>query len=107
MTTVNPILATFSPYDMLWIFLIALLLFGSKKLPELARGMGQAVREFTKAKDEVERELNRPPEQKPYEPQTQQPAQLQEHKPAESAPIASAPPTATPANAPTEPQHHA
>jgi sec-independent protein translocase protein TatA len=41
------------------ILLIVLLLFGSKKLPELARGMGQAVKEFNKAKDEIERELSK------------------------------------------------
>lgn len=46
--------------DLLVILLIVLLLFGAKKLPELARGMGQAVREFSKAKDEFEHELTRP-----------------------------------------------
>ena len=48
--------------DLLIILVIVLLLFGAKKLPELAKGMGQAVREFTKAKDEFEREVTRPPE---------------------------------------------
>src|SRR5258706_83020 len=48
--------------DLIIILLIVLLLFGAKKLPELARGMGQAVREFTKAKDEFEREVTRPTE---------------------------------------------
>ena len=47
--------------DLFVILIIVLLLFGAKKLPELARGMGQAVREFTKAKDEFEREVTRPP----------------------------------------------
>ena len=37
-------------------FLIVLLLFGAKKLPELARGMGRAVKEFGAARDEVERD---------------------------------------------------
>lgn len=37
--------------DVLIIVAIACFLFGAKKLPELAKGMGQAVREFTKAKD--------------------------------------------------------
>jgi sec-independent protein translocase protein TatA len=46
--------------DLIVILLIVLLLFGSKKLPELARGMGQAVKEFNKAKEEIERELTRP-----------------------------------------------
>ncbi len=42
--------------DMMVILLIVLLLFGAKKLPELARGMGRAVKEFGAARDEVERE---------------------------------------------------
>jgi sec-independent protein translocase protein TatA len=45
--------------DMMVILLIVLLLFGAKKLPELARGMGRAVKEFGAARDEVEREFNR------------------------------------------------
>ena len=44
--------------DMMVILLIVLLLFGAKKLPELARGMGRAVKEFGTARDEVERELS-------------------------------------------------
>ena len=44
--------------DMMVIFLIVLLLFGAKKLPELARGMGRAVKEFGAARDEVEKELS-------------------------------------------------
>ena len=45
------------------IILVAiLLLFGGKKLPELARGMGQGMREFKKAargvKDELESAAN-------------------------------------------------
>lgn len=48
--------------DLIVILVIVLLLFGAKKLPELARGMGQAMREFTKAKDEFEREVTRPPQ---------------------------------------------
>jgi sec-independent protein translocase protein TatA len=43
--------------DMMVIFLIVLLLFGAKKLPELARGMGRAVKEFNSARDEIEKEL--------------------------------------------------
>ena len=44
--------------DMMVILLIVLLLFGAKKLPELARGMGRAVKEFSAARDEVDRQLN-------------------------------------------------
>ena len=45
--------------DLLIILLIVLVLFGAKKLPELARGMGQAVKEFQKAKDEFTDELHK------------------------------------------------
>ena len=45
--------------DLIVILLIILVLFGAKKLPELARGMGQAVKEFQKAKDEFNDELHK------------------------------------------------
>jgi sec-independent protein translocase protein TatA len=45
--------------DLIWILLLILLLFGAKKLPELARGMGQAIKEFQKAKDEFTDELHK------------------------------------------------
>ena len=45
--------------DLIFILLVVLVLFGPKKLPELARGLRQAMNEFNKAKDEVERELTR------------------------------------------------
>ena len=47
----------FTGMDGLIILLIILVLFGAKKLPELARGMGSAIREFQKAKDEISDEL--------------------------------------------------
>jgi TatA/E family protein of Tat protein translocase len=47
----------FAGPDMIVILLIVFLLFGAKKLPELARGMGRAVKEFSAARDEIEREL--------------------------------------------------
>jgi len=45
--------------EMVVIFLIILLLFGAKKLPELARGVGKSVGEFKKAKEEFEHEITR------------------------------------------------
>ena len=44
--------------DLIVILLIILVLFGAKKLPELAKGMGSAIKEFQKAKDEFNDELH-------------------------------------------------
>lgn len=39
------------PQELLIILLIVLLLFGGRKIPEIARGLGRGVREFRKARD--------------------------------------------------------
>ena len=54
--------------DMMVILFIVLLLFGAKKLPELARGMGKAVKEFNSARDEIERELTEAKSNKTTQP---------------------------------------
>ena len=45
--------------EMIMIFVVILLLFGAKKLPELARGVGKSMGEFKKARDDFEREITR------------------------------------------------
>jgi sec-independent protein translocase protein TatA len=49
------------------IFLIILLIFGPSQIPKMARGLGQAMREFKKAQREITDEVNRedPPAPKP------------------------------------------
>jgi len=48
--------------ELIVIFVIALLVFGPKKLPEVGKSVGKAIREFKKASDElrskVEEEIN-------------------------------------------------
>jgi len=51
--------------DMMILLLIVLVLFGAKKLPELARGLGQSVNEFKKAKEEFDKEVAKTPESAP------------------------------------------
>jgi sec-independent protein translocase protein TatA len=50
--------------EMLLIFLVILLLFGAKRIPDIAHGLGKGIREFKKAMDEtqneISREINRP-----------------------------------------------
>ena len=88
--------------DLIIIFLIVLIMFGAKKLPELAKGLGQAVREFGKAKDDMSNELNRA---------AQVPDSSHYHPPVDPAalPHAGVPQTTPPAYAPTYPStdaHH-
>ena len=45
--------------ELFLIFVLSLMLFGGKKLPELARSVGQAVREFKRAASGVEIEFRR------------------------------------------------
>ena len=102
--------------DMLLILFIMLLLFGAKKLPELARGLGQAVKEFGKAKDDVTNEIQRAAHYDPHHytdhnhpPQPQQVIQPQQ-PPATTPAVpntASVQPASVPAATPTEPKSHA
>ena len=50
------------------LFLIILLIFGPSQIPKMARGLGQAIREFRKAQREITDEINR--EETPAEKET-------------------------------------
>jgi sec-independent protein translocase protein TatA len=39
------------------IIIVALLLFGAEKLPDIAKGLGKGMRDFRKATDEIRREI--------------------------------------------------
>jgi sec-independent protein translocase protein TatA len=45
--------------EIMLIMLVVLLLFGGKKLPELARGLGKGIRDFKDASEGVKREIHR------------------------------------------------
>ncbi|HAN84109.1 MAG TPA: twin-arginine translocase TatA/TatE family subunit, partial [Verrucomicrobiales bacterium] len=58
----NTIIAFLGPIggpEMFLIFMVLLLLFGAKKLPQLARGIGKSVGEFRKAREEFEDEIRK------------------------------------------------
>jgi len=48
---------TFGGTEILVILLVILLFFGAKKIPELARGIGQGINEFRKASDQIKKEI--------------------------------------------------
>ena len=54
-----------SGLDGIILLIIVLLLFGAKRLPELARGLGSAIKEFNKAKDDVHRQITQAAELPP------------------------------------------
>lgn len=73
--------------ELLIIFLVILLVFGAKRIPEIARGMGKGIREFKDATSDIKRELTiddkpaprieppRPPAAGTTEPRTNTPGQ--------------------------------
>jgi len=61
--------------DLFIILLIVLVLFGAKKLPELARSLGQSMNEFRKAREEFDRELHSVSSDLKGQPQAYQPTQ--------------------------------
>jgi sec-independent protein translocase protein TatA len=44
--------------EIILIVLLVVFLFGGKKIPELARGLGRGIREFKDASKEVKKEIN-------------------------------------------------
>tara|TARA_B100000941_G_C28478554_1_gene540745 strand:+ start:734 stop:958 length:225 start_codon:yes stop_codon:yes gene_type:complete len=53
-----PFLVSIGGWEVLLIFLVVLLLFGAKKLPELAKGLGKGIREFKGAVEGIEKEFD-------------------------------------------------
>jgi sec-independent protein translocase protein TatA len=69
-STFSPTLAfigNFGGGEIILIFLIVLLLFGAKKVPELFRSLGKGVNEFRKAKNEWEQDIQDVMNQEPLE----------------------------------------
>tara|TARA_B100001175_G_scaffold293725_1_gene280443 strand:- start:10 stop:183 length:174 start_codon:yes stop_codon:yes gene_type:complete len=46
-------------WEWFWIFLVALLLFGGKRLPGIAKGFANSLREFRGALDDTKDELRK------------------------------------------------
>ena len=60
-------IGNFGGGEIILIFLIVLLLFGAKKVPELFRSLGKGVNEFRKAKNEWEQDIQDVMSQEPIE----------------------------------------
>jgi sec-independent protein translocase protein TatA len=85
------------PTEWVVILVIVLVLFGAKKLPELARSLGQGMNEFRKAREEFDKELQQAGQDVKGQPQITQP-----YQPGQSAPAKTAQ-AQPPASQPTQP----
>lgn len=77
-------MGTPGPLELIIIFAVVLLIFGAKRIPEIARGIGKGIREFKDATSEISRELeaeaqdrqiNEPRSPQQGQPQARQPQQ--------------------------------
>jgi sec-independent protein translocase protein TatA len=64
--------------EILVILVVALLIFGPKKLPELGRSLGQSIREFKRGAQEIREELEKSVEVKEVKEEPKQGAKPQE-----------------------------
>ena len=98
-------MGSLGPLEIFLILLVVLLVFGAKRIPEIARGMGKGIREFKDATNDIKKELtvsDTPPppqvgagqQQVPYTPPQQAPPPA---APPPAAPAPGAPPAAPPA----------
>ena len=74
----NPLAPVFAIFglgstEIIVILFIVLLLFGARKLPELARGLGKSVSEFKKGTAEAEKEIKDAIESEPEKPAEKKP----------------------------------
>jgi sec-independent protein translocase protein TatA len=83
-------------WEVILILAVILVLFGAKKLPELAKGLGQGIKEFKKATNEVTSEIQRAANDDDYNRR-----QVQYHPPEKSIETTPAQPASTPVQ-PTE-----
>ena len=51
--------------EIILIALVILVLFGSRKIPEMMQGLGKGLREFKKASRDIEEDLTKPTDDKP------------------------------------------
>ena len=62
------------PFEMILIFAVLLLLFGAKRLPELASGMGKGIRDFKRSLNGLDEQSIQANQQQNYLAQTPPPA---------------------------------
>ena len=76
--------------ELIVVLIAVLILFGAKKIPEFAKGLGQGIKEFKKASSEVSNELHNAMNQEtpppPPPPAAKPPASSETASPASTVP---------------------
>ncbi|MCM2271074.1 MAG: twin-arginine translocase TatA/TatE family subunit [candidate division Zixibacteria bacterium] len=67
------------PWEMVLIFLVVLLLFGAKRLPDIAQGLGKGIREFKRAMKDTTDEVKGSVDVKPQDPNRIDPPRQDNH----------------------------
>ena len=77
----------FGPWEMIFVLLIVLLVFGAKRLPEIGSSLGKGIREFKRSVTDIQSEINRPDDKREIRPPADPPraAVSGEARPAERA----------------------
>ena len=82
--------------EIILVLALVLIMFGAKKLPELAKGLGQGIKEFKKATrevtDEIQTSMTEPPPQQQYRLPSSAPAQPVAPQVQPEQPVPQAPP---------------
>jgi sec-independent protein translocase protein TatA len=74
-------LGNLGPFEIGFLLIFLLLIFGAKRLPELGSGLGKGIREFKKSMREINSEIERPadtPQVHAAPPQSSIPSQTSE-----------------------------
>jgi sec-independent protein translocase protein TatA len=54
------LIGTPGPTELIIILILILVLFGAKRIPEIAQGLGKGIREFKKSMHEIQDEIEKP-----------------------------------------------
>jgi len=54
------LIGTPGPTELIIILILVLVLFGAKRIPEIAQGLGKGIREFKKSMSEIKDEIDKP-----------------------------------------------
>lgn len=74
------LIGTPGPTELIVILLLVLVLFGAKRIPEIAQGLGKGIREFKKSMREIHSEIESPEQNQKKKPETEKPEEKKENE---------------------------